>query len=178
MHENTLRLMAGFVGRFMGGQPGRILEVGSMDVNGTYRGIIPAGWEYTGLDQVPGPNVDFVAPTLPWMIPDGHFDAVISGQCLEHTTDPFAVCREIGRVVKADRPVCLIAPWRWDIHRHPIDCWRILPDGMEILLKLAGCADIETGTSEDDCFGIGRRQATVEEMADGLKRAGMTWGGS
>ncbi len=176
MHENTLRLMGDFVERFLAGlAPGRILEVGSMDVNGTYRGIIPAGWEYTGLDQGPGPNVDFVAPTLPWMIQDGHFDAAISGQCLEHAQDPFAVCREIGRVVKPDGPVCLIAPWRWDIHRHPIDCWRILPDGMRVLLGLARCVDVETWVDQDDCVGIGRRRESIEEYSEVLKRYGMVW---
>ena len=174
MHDNSITLMAQFFERFLRPYPpGKLLDVGSRNINGTYRDYVPAGWTYAGLDQEVGPNVDVVAPSIPWPFPDGHFDAVISGQCREHTRDPFGVGREIGRVAGRNAPGCLIAPWRWDIHRHPIDCWRILPDGMEILLGFALCDQVETWTSEDDCVGIGLRRETIEEYAEDLKRAGI-----
>ena len=42
--------------------PGRLLEIGSRARSGTdYRDLVPPGWEYTGVDVKPGPNVDVVA---------------------------------------------------------------------------------------------------------------------
>jgi len=54
--------------------------------------------------------------------------------------------------------VCIIAPWQWRYHRYPIDCWRILPDGMEFLLKDVCNFDIlEIFLKESDCVGIARK---------------------
>lgn len=174
MHPNSLKLMHGFLSRFLSRlPPGRLLDVGSLDVNGTYRHYIPAGWDYVGLDQVEGPNVDVVAPSIPWPFPDGHFDAVISGQCLEHAERPHEVAGEIGRVLAPGAPLCLIAPWSWEIHRHPKDCWRILPDGMEILLGDAGCDVIEARIDDRDCIGIGLRRPDVEAEMGRLREKGL-----
>jgi hypothetical protein len=61
----------------------RVLDVGSLDVNGNLRGLFDMPCWYTGIDIGPGKNVDVVCP--------GHlFDAgclyntVISAECLEH----------------------------------------------------------------------------------------------
>ena len=57
-----------------------ILDVGSRDINGTYRALIEGrGWKYTGLDIVAGSNVDVVAKPFCYPFPDGAFDIVISG---------------------------------------------------------------------------------------------------
>lgn len=61
----------------------RVLEVGSLDINGNLRHLfLPPVW-YTGIDLAPGPNVDLVAP--------GHlfdagirYDTVLSAEALEH----------------------------------------------------------------------------------------------
>ena len=43
--------------------PGKVLDVGSQDINGSYRPIFEAmNWSYTGLDVCRGKNVDIVAP--------------------------------------------------------------------------------------------------------------------
>lgn len=61
----------------------RVLDVGSLDVNGNLRGLFDMPCWYTGIDIGPGPNVDVVCP--------GHlfdsgfqYDTVISAECLEH----------------------------------------------------------------------------------------------
>jgi hypothetical protein len=49
---------------------------------------------------------------------------------MEHTQD---VLRWADAVVKACKPgglVCITAPHTWEEHKHPVDCWRIFPDGM------------------------------------------------
>jgi len=143
-----------------------VLDVGSYDVNGSYKPLFD-GCHYLGIDIETGPNVDVVLSEMyKYPFPDNHFDVVVSGQCLEHTFHPWRAVNEIGRVVKHGGFVCLIAPWQWPIHRYPVDCFRILPDGMANMMKDAGlevlsCTHSTAGTSfspvENDCYGVGRK---------------------
>lgn len=135
-----------------------ILDIGSYDVNGTYKNLIPTNCLYTGLDIVNGPNVDTVASSLySYPFPDNKFDFVISGQCMEHVQDLHRWIQEVVRVTSPNGYICLIAPSSWEEHRHPIDCWRILPDGMKFLFNLAGIKEIEIYNKTPDCVGIGRK---------------------
>ncbi|HEY1278275.1 MAG TPA: hypothetical protein VGF22_01290, partial [Acidimicrobiales bacterium] len=89
MHESSLGRMSRLVASYLHGRGGigtDVLDVGSLDVNGTYRPFFtdPA-WSYTGLDVVPGPGVDtVVADPYQWTeFSDDSFDVVVSGQALE-----------------------------------------------------------------------------------------------
>jgi SAM-dependent methyltransferase len=62
---------------------GRVLEIGSLDINGSVRQFFQAD-EYIGLDVGPGPGVDVVCEGQKYDAPDGSFDVVISAECLEH----------------------------------------------------------------------------------------------
>ena len=64
----------------------RVLEVGSLDINGSVRDLFEA-CEYTGVDLQPGPGVDLACPGHLLALPTGHFDTVISAECFEH--NPF-----------------------------------------------------------------------------------------
>ena len=142
MHPSSYELMRGFVAQYAG-PPGQVLDVGSLDVNGTYKPLF-ANWQYTGLDIAPGPNVDVVSPAGKlWEFPENHFDAVISGSAFEHMTTPFQVITEIKFVLKPGGYCCLIAPASGPEHRHPVDCWRILPDGWRALAEYAHLDVIE-----------------------------------
>lgn len=59
-----------------------VLDVGSLDVNGTNRYLFEGG-EYTGIDIGPGPNVDVVSPVHLWKT-DRTFTTIISTECFEH----------------------------------------------------------------------------------------------
>ena len=58
MHAEALEAMRELLGRGPG-RGAKALDVGSYDVNGTYRPLVEGrGWVYTGLDVSAGPNVD------------------------------------------------------------------------------------------------------------------------
>ena len=111
----------------------KILDIGSYDVNGNYRGIfIDERFEYTGLDMEDGPNVDIV-PHSPYQwseIKNDSYDVVISGQALEHIEFFWVTVEEMIRVTKEGGLLCIIAPNGFDEHRYPVDCWRFFTDGM------------------------------------------------
>lgn len=64
----------------------RILEVGSLDVNGSVRGLFE-GCDYTGVDLDAGPCVDVIGQGQSLDYSDESFDVVISAECFEH--NPF-----------------------------------------------------------------------------------------
>ena len=116
----------------------RILDVGSYDVNGSYKPLFTSpSFEYTGLDMESGPNVDIV-PATPYSwneIKDDSFDIVISGQVIEHVEFFWLTMSEIVRVAKEGALICLVAPRGFDQHRYPVDCYRFLADGMVALAR-------------------------------------------
>ena len=65
---------------------GKILEVGSCNVNGGLRDICPEGSEWVGVDLEEGPGVDIVL-TDPHKLPfeDNSFDVILSSSVFEHT---------------------------------------------------------------------------------------------
>ncbi len=127
--------------------PCKVLDVGSMDVNkvGCHRDLFTDADDYTGVDLEPGKNVDIVleAPyTYPF--PDDTFDAVLCSNVMEHCKNPFNLVEECARVLKPGGVFLVCVPSVFPIHRYPVDCWRILPDGMEALFEHAGLRTIKT----------------------------------
>lgn len=154
MHPSSMRLMQVFVARYLlPFRPGlKVADVGSFDVNGNYRGLF-IGCEYVGLDIVPGLNVDRVVDEYDFG--DEQFDVVISGQTMEHVYDLHRWRTAILRIVRPGGLLCVIAPHTWEQHKTPVDCWRILPDGMRWLFKELNV--VECDMSENDTFLIGSK---------------------
>jgi len=156
--------MSGFVNKYLDPNKNlRILDVGSYDVNGTYKKLFEKrNWQYFGLDIQPGPNVDIVAKELyNWGIKE-EYDIIISGQTLEHVKDTHKFMKAIYKAIKPGGLVCIIAPSvssqgiSFAEHRYPVDCWRIMTDGMTFLLEEICDFDvIKVWIQEDDCIGIG-----------------------
>jgi SAM-dependent methyltransferase len=112
----------------------RVLDVGGADVNGSYRPLF-ADCAYTSLDFK---NADIVVTGREWPIEDGAFDAVISGQTLEHDEFFWLTMQSIARVLRPGGHAIVIVPSAGAVHRHPVDCYRFLPDSMDALGKWAG----------------------------------------
>ena len=138
-----------------------ILDVGSYDVNGTHRGNFEnPNWTYTGLDTEEGPNVDITAlDEYNFGLPDESFDVVISGSTVEHVKNIFLWIKEIARVTKKGGLICIITPTYITEHRFPVDCWRIMPDGMNYMFEVAGLknikAEIDGSANEKYPFTVG-----------------------
>lgn len=107
MHPSSMNNMKYFVKKYLTVNDS-VLDVGSLDINGTYRGMFK---HYQGLDITPGKNVDMHAEEpYDWSIEDGAYDAVISGQTVEHIEFPEKTMAEIGRVLKPGGYCCIITP--------------------------------------------------------------------
>lgn len=146
--------------------PCKILDVGSANISNTgcYRQLITDGYDYTGLDLGPAENVDVVIDD-PYVYPfeANTFDAIMCGQVLEHCKNPFKLMAECTRVLKPGGVFLGTAPFIWEQHRVPVDCWRLLPDGFVALFEDAGLRTMQTYLFEandkgwTDCWGIARK---------------------
>ncbi len=147
MRDEVLRFVATYLEKGWHDPPGRALDVGSLDVNGTARGEFEQrGWKYTGFDAERGKNVDVVGNVedLRGVFGNGSFDCVSCLETLEHLKDPFRAVSEIKGVLRPGGMILLSAAGNgFREHRHPIDCWRILPDGMKALLEGMGDVVVE-----------------------------------
>lgn len=148
MHDSSYAGMKMYIKKYFTPtlpKPMVIADLGSYDVNGTYRSLIEPRWTYVGLDIAEGKNVDLVMPeeyTVP--VEDNHFDAMISGQCFEHTRNPFKLMKEASRIVKSGGILLVVAPSNCPEHRYPVDCWRFMGDGWKSLFEESNIEVIET----------------------------------
>lgn len=103
---------------------GRILEVGSRDVNGSIRRWVKVT---VGVDLMAGKGVDRVmdAVELPAAYPAGSFDHVVSVDALEHCADWKGVVRGMWHCLKVGGTLALsgCSPGKGR-HNHPSDYWR------------------------------------------------------
>lgn len=114
-----------------------ILDVGSLDVNGSLRTYAPPEAFYTGIDLIAGNGVDLVLDD-PYKYPfaDGTIDMVVSTSCFEHDEMFWLTFLEMARVVSERGFVYINAPSRWSYHHRP-DRWRFYPDAASALEKWA-----------------------------------------
>lgn len=125
-----------------------VLDVGSYDVNGTLRPLCTElGLSYTGLDLESGPNVDIVSPN-PYRFPlrANSFDVVASCSTMEHVQAIWRWVPELVRVLKPGGLLAITTHTCWPFHQYPVDCWRIMPDGMTFLFDETATLDPATYT--------------------------------
>jgi SAM-dependent methyltransferase len=119
------------------------LEVGSLDVNGSVRGLFMGS--YTGVDFRDGPGVDIVMNGHALTFPDRSFDVVVSTEMLEHDDAFWLSMAEMGRVLRPGGHLLLTTRGNgFKRHGHPFDYWRFMPDSGALLMGLAGCHLLES----------------------------------
>lgn len=142
----------------------RILEVGSLNVNGSVRSLFTGADYYSGIDMQPGKGVDHVmkATHLKYMFESSSIDIVISTEMLEHDDEFWISMMEMGRVLKPGGHLLVTARGNgFPLHSFPDDYWRFMPSGFKTLFRMASCDLMEL--SEDPqpgysgLFGFGVR---------------------
>lgn len=116
---------------------GKVLDLGCG--NKPYLPWFSLATDYIGLDistDRSQPNIVGLGNTLPFE--DGSFDTVVAFQVLEHVPDPFAVVREVTRVLKPNGCLIATAPQAWRIHEPPHDYFRYTRYGLASLFQESG----------------------------------------
>lgn len=90
MHDELERFLSSPTVSAMPWRDARVIEIGAQDVNGATRRTVPDGWqEWTGIDLVAGPGVDYVgdAATVLTDLAMRHqtFDIAVATEVFEHT---------------------------------------------------------------------------------------------
>lgn len=85
---------------------GKVLEIGSYDVNGSVRNLFVGCSDYVGVDLSPGPGVDMVSFGHELTLPDRSFDVCVSAECFEH--DPHWA-QTFTSMVRLTRPGGIVA---------------------------------------------------------------------
>jgi SAM-dependent methyltransferase len=129
MHDTAYRIGGLVMNTYLPSVPARILEIGSLNVNGSLRDHSPRNAEYVGLDFEAGESVDIVITgTGDWNVPDAHFDLVMASSVFEHDGAFWRTFLEMCRKTKPGGHIYVSAPSNGTIHRYPRDCWRFYPD--------------------------------------------------
>ena len=156
MHPNSIKLMRYFRDKYLSDMgKASILDIGSKRVrrsHNTYRRLFPFPFQYLGMDLEPGRNVDIVGYEN---LPNFQFDVVISGQVMEHISYPWEWLESLKKYF--EKYICIIAPSACAEHKHPIDTYRFMPDGMRALFNYAGIKEVEILKSASDTMGIGTK---------------------
>jgi SAM-dependent methyltransferase len=107
----------------------RILEVGSMNVNGSVRSLLESYGpkQYVGVDVAAGPGVDIVcnAAKLLDMFPKSSFDVVVSTEMLEHVLNWQSVISNLKAMAVPGGLICISTrSMGFPYHGYPFDFWR------------------------------------------------------
>jgi SAM-dependent methyltransferase len=141
------------------GRP-RVLEVGSLDVNGSVRTDLgPLAASYVGIDIRPGPGVDAVLDVghvLERFGPSA-FDLVASTEMLEHCPDwAGAVFQMLSVLGDAGLLLLTTRSPGFPLHDHPGDHWRFTAEDVRSLLEPLGhVLELESDFSLGWPCGIG-----------------------
>lgn len=142
---------------------GNVLEIGSLNVNGSVRECFSDAHQYIGIDARPGPGVDEVANAheIGGMFA-APFNTIVCMEMLEHdpafwlTLVGIRNCSWTGTIF-----ICTTPTIRFPVHRHPRDYWRFTEDAYRDVI-FQGFDLLELDTVKDrhgnPCLcGIGRR---------------------
>jgi SAM-dependent methyltransferase len=78
----------------------KVLDAGSLDINGSNKDLFDETCEYLGVDVALGKNVDIVSTIHEISLPDESFDVVVSTECFEHDQYYQESLKNIARLLK------------------------------------------------------------------------------
>lgn len=80
----------------------KVLEIGSLDINGSVRQFFKNSALYIGVDVGEGPGVDVVCEGQKYNAPNNFFDCAISAECFEHNPYWRETFANMARLVRAE----------------------------------------------------------------------------
>lgn len=99
LHHNSIRFSW---------RDARVVEIGSLNVNGRSKDHVPGGWsEWIGIDVISGPDVDVVGHAADVLPELGEFDVVVTTEALEHDARWTETLAAIQKCVKPGGHVML-----------------------------------------------------------------------
>lgn len=139
MHTNSKLLFQAYaLGLF--GDESRVLEIGPDAFPSSYRRAVAAkDLTWDTLDISPNPQLTYPSAgenTFP--IADSSYDLVLAANVIEHVRRPWQWIKEVARVCQRGGHAIILTPVSWPFHAAPVDCWRVYPDGLKVLLEDAG----------------------------------------
>ncbi len=131
-----------------------VLEVGSLNVNGSVRELFPT--PYTGIDLVEGAGVDILGDVLTHRFAE-EFNTIVCTETLEHVTQPWVAVDRMALWVKPGGYVIVTAPFSHPVHNYPGDYWRFTDQGLRQLFDDAGLKTIRTHLDAGTAYGVAQR---------------------
>lgn len=148
----------------------KIIDIGSLNVNGTLKNEIDFKSEYIGLDLTNGENVDICLES-PYQFPidSNSVDIVVSVSTFEHIEFFWETFSEVLRILKPNGLFFLNVPASGPFHRHPIDSWRFYPDAASSLVKWGKQKGFNAELLESFTHDYSNNEATNDFVAIFLK---------
>jgi SAM-dependent methyltransferase len=169
VHPSSIENMRRCVQWYLPIGKARVVDLGAMNVNGSYRELLPPPTEYVGVDLEQGPGVDVVLTDVHRLpFEEGSIDIVMSGQMLEHCGQFWRIFSEIYRVLAPDGLAFMIAPSAGPVHRFPVDCYRFFADSFPALAEWSGLRLVHTWTDERgpwrDVVGVFQKGGSLQPV--------------
>lgn len=159
MHGSVRQFVSRMAQQFDLGACQRVLELGSYDVNGSVRDLLPAT-TYLGVDMREGPGVDLVLPPGAVLPELGTWDLVVSTEMLEHDERPWvSFARMASALTEGGFVLVTTRGFECGRHDYPADYWRFSQSSMRILYEDVGLSvlHMEDDTELPGVFAIGVR---------------------
>jgi len=109
-------------------EAGRVLDVGSLDINGSVKHLFSDAKEYIGIDTRKGKNVDIVmnAHDIYSRFGKDSFDTVLCYNMLEHDDLFWVTLENMKKVLRTGGWLIMSIPtYGFPTHDHPRDYWRV-----------------------------------------------------
>jgi SAM-dependent methyltransferase len=96
---------------------------------------------FTSYQSIDFPEFDICTDILP-----DRFDLIICEHIFEHLLYPYAAAQNIHAMLNPSGHTLIVAPFLYQVHNNPNDCWRWTEQGLKTLLIECGFNSIATGS--------------------------------